>query len=467
MGPAPKRPRARSIAAIVALLAFAVPVLALVPDVATARVIVIGGACLALWLFELVPAFVPTLLLLAGVPLALASTSEAFSLPAMLTAAADPVMALFFGGFVLAAAARRHGLDAILARTVVRVSRGRRRTLVIALAATSAFLSMWISNIAAAAMLVQLVGPLLADEPEGSPFRRAVLLAIAFGANFGGMATPIGSGSNAIAVAALDGRISFAHWMAFALPLATLLVAASVAIILVAFRVGGAMGGDAAALPPPAPSLDEAKSARAQLPVSLLFLACAVAWLTEPLHGVSAPVVAVAAAAVLFATSLVGERELRELDWPTLLLIAGGIVLGHVLEASGLLAGAADLAAAANMSPGLALGAFVLTASVLSALMSNTATATLLVPLAMIAVPSPSTAVLIAIGCSLGAPFAISTPPNAMVFGAGVRAKDLLLVGLPLMLLGAALVALTGPAVLGAFGVDATAGPNATAEPGP
>ena len=92
-------------------------------------------------------------------------------------------------------------------------------------------------------------------------------------------------------------------------------------------------------------------------------------------------------------------------------------------------------------------------AAVLSALMSNTATATLLVPLGLSLVPQPSTAVLIAVACSLGAPFAISTPQNALVAGAGVRGRDFLAVGLPLLVVGVVVVAVTGPAALRWFGL--------------
>ena len=84
----------------------------------------------------------------------------------------------------------------------------------------------------------------------------------------------------------------------------------------------------------------------------------------------------------------------------------------------------------------------------MSALMSNTATATMLIPLAYALDPSPATPVLVALGCSLGMPFAISTPPNALVYGEGLKAGDLLLPGLVFMLLGCAFVAVAGPLIL-------------------
>lgn len=85
--------------------------------------------------------------------------------------------------------------------------------------------------------------------------------------------------------------------------------------------------------------------------------------------------------------------------------------------------------------------------------MSNTGTATLLVPLAMTVSATPSAAVLVAVAASLGTPFVISTPSNAMAFGAGLRARDLLIPELVIMVAACLLVAVTGPWVLRAVGI--------------
>ena len=87
-------------------------------------------------------------------------------------------------------------------------------------------------------------------------------------------------------------------------------------------------------------------------------------------------------------------------------------------------------------------------AALMFGVMSNTATATMIIPLAYAIDPSPATPILVAVGCSLGMPFAISTPPNALVYGEGLKASDLLLPGVVFMILGCALVALVGPFLL-------------------
>lgn len=426
-----------------------VAVLALVwdGDVQFAAAALVAGVCLVLWLGEAVPVYVPTLLFWALVPLLLEPFGEAYRLPRVLGWSADPVLALFLGGFALGAAAGRYGLDARVARLAVRLSRGRRLGLLALTAGATALLSMWMSNIAAAAMMLSALRPLLAGLPADDRFRRALLLGVATGANFGGIATPIGTGPNAIAIAAVSERqpITFLGWMGFALPLSLGLLGAGILLLVLRFGVRGA--SDIPEPEVPAPST----GARGVL---LIFAATVIAWLSEPLHGVPSAVVALLATAALFGTGLLDRRDLGRLDWPTLLLIAGGIGLGRLLEQSGLVAAAAAAMPWDDIPRFGQLLALTFASALLSALMSNTATATLLIPLAGSLDPAASTAILIAVAASLGVPFAISTPPNAMVHGeGGVTQADLLLPGLVLMVLGCLLVSATGPFVLGLLGI--------------
>ena len=94
-----------------------------------------------------------------------------------------------------------------------------------------------------------------------------------------------------------------------------------------------------------------------------------------------------------------------------------------------------------------------LASAVLSALMSNTATVVMLIPLAAALVPAPSTAILVAVSASFGMTFLISTPPNAIAHGEGVRSSDLFYPGLVIMLVGCILVSLTGRLVLNFAGI--------------
>ncbi len=425
--------------AAASLLAFDTPL--------PARAALLGSACLVLWLSELIPPYATTLLLLTLTPVLLGPLDAAFRAPAVLRWVADPVIALFFGGFTLSAAASRYGIDARVAGLVVRSSRGRRRLLIALVSTGTATLSMWMSNIAAPAMMLAALRPLLRTTPLEDPFRRALLLSIALGANFGGMATPIGSGPNALAIAAVGDRVSitFVDWMVLAIPLTVGMLALGVVMLIVGFRVKGKLEQ---AEPPALSPHPGAKW------VAVIFFAAVAGWLTEPLHGIPSSVVALAAATLLFGSRLLTREDLSRIDWPTLLLIAGGISLGHLLERSGLIslvAGGIDWSA---FSPTARLFSLVLVCALLSAVMSNTATATFFIPLAMGIDPSPSTAVIMAIGASFGMPFTISTPANAMIYGeGGLRLIDLLWPGLVLMLFGCVLISLTGPQVLALVGL--------------
>jgi len=441
------RPSPRRALTLVTLGAVCAAALLLVPSPLQARAALVAGCVLVLWLSESVPAFVPTLLLLVATPLLLGGFGPEYALPALLRTAADPVLALFFGGFALSVAAGRHGIDAFLARLVVRLAGGRRAALLALVAGATAALSMWMSNIAAAAMMLAALRPLLGGSAPREPFRRALLLGVALGANVGGMATPIGTGPNGLAIAALAPRlrITFVHWMAFALPLTLALLAVGLLLLALRYRVRGQLEQPASPLPP---------LTRGAKRVMALFLLCVLAWLTEPLHHVPSAVVALAATAALFGLGLLEREDLSRVDGATLLLIAGGILLGRLVENAQLVSGPlAHVDASALPLPLLRLG-LVAASALLSALMSNTGTVALLLPLAMGLDPSPAAPVLVAIGASLGMPFLISTPPNAMVSGeGGVSAGDLAGVGLPLMLGGILVVALTGAAVLHLLGI--------------
>jgi sodium-dependent dicarboxylate transporter 2/3/5 len=108
-----------------------------------ARALAIAGICLVLWLTEVVPPYVPTLLLWAMTPLLLSGYGEQFHLARVLGWSANPVLALFLGGFALSVAASRHGIDNLIARVAVRLSGGHRLGLVALVIVATATLSMW------------------------------------------------------------------------------------------------------------------------------------------------------------------------------------------------------------------------------------------------------------------------------------------------------------------------------------
>lgn len=407
-----------------------------------ARATFIAGFCLILWLSEIVPAYVPTLVLWALTVLLLGSSSKEFTLTEVLKWSANPVLLLFFGGFAFGVAASRYGLDNLMAKLAVKFSGGSRLFLLSLTVLATAFMSMWMSNIAAAAMMIAALHPLTAKLSSENNFRVALLLAITVGANFGGIATPIGTGPNAIAISALakTKQITFVEWMSFALPLTIGVLIISTILLVLLYRVKGKFEIEETIVP--------TLSHEGKL-VVVIFTLTILAWLTEPFHGIPSAVVALISSAILFGSNLLSREDLNSIDWGTIALIAGGISLGNLLEQADLISFWANKISWAGMPLTTQLFVVCFASALLAALMSNTATVTMLVPFALTFIPNPSVAVLVAIAASFGVPFIISTPINAMVYSeGGIKAKDFFILGFPLMILGCLVLAVTGFYVL-------------------
>ncbi|MGP1345281.1 MAG: SLC13 family permease [Phycisphaerales bacterium] len=339
---------------------------------------------------------------------------------------ARDIMFLFMGGFLLSSAVTRHGLDRVLARVMLRPFQRSPLGLLVALVGISAFWSMWMSNTATAAMLVAIVGPLLRALPATERYRTGIALAIPVGANIGGMGTPIGTPPNAIAYSALNAagfEVSFLGWMLVAVPLVVLLLAGAVAVLW-------ALHGPSRSFEMPSDVFGgaegEGKGWRSITPmgrVTLVVMVLAVlGWLTGDVTGISPGVVALICAALLTATRTLDRRDVDSIDWNVLILIWGGLSLSVALEVSGL----AEMLTGVDFGR-LAGGTVVVGAVVgmlalgLSTFMSNTATAGLLVPMALaLSMPERAElAIVAALSCSLAMAMPVSTPPNAIAFASG------------------------------------------------
>lgn len=421
------------------------------------RVTAIAAVCLYLWISETAPPFVPTLLLWAAIPIFLGPLEARYSITTVLSWAADPVMALFFGGFVLGIATQAFGLDKKLARFAFIKAGNSFALFLLLIILSTAFLSMWLSNIGAAALILACLRPVLAEFGDDHVMRRTLLVGVAIGADLGGIATPIGTGPNAIAIAYLTPtvHISFISWMGFAVPLTVLMLLLGYAMLYWRTRTLSQSwtkrGGKLGEMLVVEGTEEDLAGQRSFL---VVLIGTALLWLSEPLHGIPSSVVALGAAGFIFLTGMLKKKDLAKIDWSTLLLIAGGITLGRLFEQSGLIKTIAANVPFAEFDPRMSLFVLCLTSALLAAIMSNTATAVLLIPLAGALVPNPSTAILIAVSASFGIPFIISTPQNAMAYGeGGVKFNDLFTPGMVLMILGCLIVSLTGKAVLNFVGI--------------
>jgi sodium-dependent dicarboxylate transporter 2/3/5 len=278
---------------------------------------------------------------------------------------------------------------------------------------------MWMSNTATAAMMLSLVKPLIADRPRGERLTQRVILAVAFGANIGGLGTPIGTPPNAIAFGALNAAgytVTFLSWMLVAVPLAVVLL---VVVGLLLDRLVGPAGAPDPVLE--VPEAEQPFSWRGHATLAVLGLAMGL-WITSGLHGVRPGAIGLLAVALLSAVGALEQRDVNAVDWSVLVLMWGGLSLSVAMEASGL-AGVLAAADVSGLSGGLWLTAAgtVLIAVTASTVMSNTAAAALLVPMALaLSLPSgEQVAMLAALGCSLAMALPVSTPPNAVAYATG------------------------------------------------
>ena len=395
------------------------------------------------------------------VPL-LAALTGALTLRDALGAFAQPVIFLFLGGFALAAALSRHGLDRALAHAMLRATRGRFSLAVAGLFGLTAFLSMWLSNTATTAMMLPLALGLLRVEPgqeapeaAGSAIARTrafVLLGLAYSASIGGMGTLVGSPPNAIAAA--QAGISFVQWLSIGIPLVMALLPLMVATLYFLLRPQLSSAGS------PATATDTSaftwtRERRLTLLIFCLTVACWVGG--EPLGRLLGlnqdmdTLVALAAIGLLGVTGVLEWRDIeRQTQWGVLLLFGGGLALSQVMSATGASGFLAqELMAWVDGAPTwlilLALVAFVV---MLTELVSNTASAALIIPVVMGLAPAwgmseAGIAAAIAVSASCAFMLPVATPPNAIVFGSGmVPQRTMMRCGLALNLVATLTVSL-------------------------
>ncbi|MCO6436634.1 MAG: DASS family sodium-coupled anion symporter [Phycisphaerae bacterium] len=451
---------------VAALAAFFAPFLFPTHDLSVEgqRVLSILLLAVVLWVTELVPlhataAVVILLEILLISDHAVLKLTEGFSAPSyrsFYATLADPVLMLFLGGFFLAHGAERFTLDRNLARVLLRPFGTSPPMVLMGIVAITALMSMFMSNTATTATMMAVVLPVIARLPAGDPLRTGLILAVPVAANIGGIGTPIGTPPNAIALGALARagiRIGFLQWMLLAVPLMIVLLLLAWAVIARRYR---------------------SREARLTLDIDCRFdrsrsavlfyvvFACTVAlWMTEELHGMSSSIVGFFPVVVLLSTAVFSAKDLQGMPWHVLWLVAGGIALGVGVGTTGLDKWLIGLVPWEGLSERVITAVLAIGALALGTLISHSATANLLVPLAMsmgaastIEVRPMVGAVFVAVGSSLAMMLPISTPPNAIAVSTGtVKTKDLALVGAAVGIVGWLLLVLVMPFLWQALGV--------------
>lgn len=394
---------------------------------ALAIVLLIG----ILWFTEAFPLWVTALMVPVLLVLFASQTPKDVFTPFF-----DPIIALLFGGFILAQAVKKHGLDVRIAAFFVGLFGTKPCFYLLGLMAATAFLSFWISNTAAALLMIPIgLAAIKASNLQKlkSNYSKTVILGIGYAATAGGVGTLIGTPPNLITAKLLGAagtQMNFFDWTAHALPLVVfvLLITWVLLILLNKPEINRIK----------APQIKQKTLNKNQKTTIGVFALTAFLWLTESLHGIHYSIIAMFPVFALYLAKTLDEKDLPKIGWSALILVGGSLALGAGIQNTGL-----DRIIAEKLS-GIVMGyptflVFLLISwfsIAFTAFVANTAGAAILVPvmipLAGILGVSPKALALL-IGMTVSFDFVVpaGTPPNAIAYETGyIRVKDMVKSGL-------------------------------------
>ena len=422
------------------------------------RVIAIFVFTAMMWILEVIPTWTTSVVAIVSILLTTSNKGLGFLMAkenigeltnykSVMAAFADPVIMLFLGGFVLAFAATKVGLDVQLAKVMLKPFGKNPKTVLLGVLLVIGVFSMFMSNTATAAMMLTFLTPVLATLPKDGGGRIALALAIPIAANLGGMGTPIGTPPNAIALGALQDagyNITFAGWMLRMVPYVVVMLLFAWFLLLkmypfkaktIELKIEGA----------PTKTTPFQKYV-----VWVTFALTIILWVGESLFKVNSNIVAMIPFAVFSATGILKARDLEHINWAVLWMVAGGFALGTALNQTGLATTLINTIpfASWNSIVVMLVGGFI--CYFLSNFISNSASANLVVPIlivvgkAMAGNPAfenlggvPAMIAGVAICASLAMCLPVSTPPNALAHSTGmITTKQMATVGIIIGVVG-------------------------------
>lgn len=432
------------------------------------RIIAIFAFATLMWILEIVSSWATSLAVIvlmllfcsdSGIaPMVDFPKEQLLSYKGIMATFADPVIMLFIGGFILAIAATKTGLDAQLAKVLLKPFGTKSNNVLLGFLLVTGLFSMFVSNTATAAMMLTFLTPVFRQLPPEGKGRIALALSIPVAANLGGMGTPIGTPPNNIALKYLNDpeglnlAIGFGQWMMFMFPLVIVLLIISWFILKKMFpftqktielHIDGEMK----------------KDAHTYIVIATFFITILL-WLTDRLTGINANTVAMVPFVIFALTGVINKRDLEQINWSVIWMVAGGFALGFGLNNSGLAANAIESIPFDSFSPLLILILGGLICYLLSNFISNSATAALLMPILAIVcsamgdkldtIGGVGTVLIgVAIAASSAMVLPISTPPNALAYSTNlVEQKDMskvgIIMGILSMVLGFGLIYMMG-----------------------
>lgn len=405
-----------------------------------------------MWMFEIIPAWATSVSTI--VFLLLSVSNKGFTNPEMgdlvnfkelMAAFADPIIMLFLGGFVLAIAASKVGLDVYLARILLKPFGTKPQFVLLGFLTLISVMSMFMSNTATAAMMLAFLAPVLKTLPVEGGGRVSLALSIPIAANIGGLGTPIGTPPNAIAIGQLASsgiEIGFGAWMIRFVPVVIVMILFSWWLLQFLFpfktkKIEIIISGNC-------------KQDWKFWTVTVTFLGTILLWMTGEITKLNSNVVALIPFAIFALFGIFEREDFAKIDWHVLWMVAGGFALGTALNKTGL---AAALVQAIPFSSWSAVAVLIIAGLLgwlLSNFIANSSAANLLVPILAVVGTAmtdqlagmgglTTLLVCVAASTSFAMLFPISTPPNAIASSTGmIKTHDMTVVGLIVGLLGIA-----------------------------
>ena len=415
------------------------------------RIIAIFVYATLMWVLELVPAWATSVSIMVLLLLFTSNSGikwicdpdavgQLLSHKQVMASFADPVVMLFIGGFILAIATTKTGLDVHLARVLLTPFGKKSENILLGFMLVTALFSMFISNTATTAMMLTFLTPVFKQLPEAGKGRIAMALSIPIAANLGGMGTPIGTPPNTIALKYLNDPeglnlgIGFGQWMLFMVPLVIVLIVIAWMLLkkffpfsqkTIELKIEGEM-----------------KKGKETTLVIVTMIITIGLWMMETFTGINTYTVALIPFAVFAMAGIVSKYDLEEINWSVIWMVAGGFALGYAMNGSGLAALVVRAIPFGNFSPLLVVILSGLLCYGLSNLISHSATAALLMPILVVvctamgdkltAIGGTSTVLIgVAIASSSAKILPISTPPNALAYATNfIKQKDMIRMGI-------------------------------------
>ena len=402
------------------------------------------------WITEAVPIYVTAL-----IPIILFPLSGGLELKQTTAAYGHKFVFLFIGGFILAIAIEKWKLHKRIALNIIKLVGTKKPNIILGFMIATAFLSMWISNTATAVMILPVglaIISQLKDNPktienENKIFGKTLMLAIAYSASIGGMATLIGTPPNLVLAGVIktsyNVEINFLQWMSFGLPISIfLLFICWKYLTSIAYKFDN-QNFDS--------GLNEIKNQLKNLgkisyeekSVMIVFIATALAWITQSLiikkyiPAIDDTIIAIISAVILFilpnknrTKKLLSWEDTVKLPWGILLLFGGGMALAKGFDTSGLAIWIGKQMNFFDAIPLLALLLVLITmVNFLTEITSNLATTAMLLPvLVALAETIDVNAYYLLVGATVAASCAfmlpVATPPNAVIFGSKILKID-------------------------------------------